>query len=106
MGSGARSYDSITKCKNCSGSGFEKRKSLFDILFQTERDLCAKCEGKGFFINEYCNSCQGTGISLQKDIIEIELPKEIGPGMVMRIGRNGHAGPYQGLFGELTLKFL
>jgi molecular chaperone DnaJ len=80
-------------CDVCKGRGMETktRRTPFG-MFQTTAP-CSKCGGIGEVVINPCRECEGDGIALRKNKIEIKIPEGVDNGNHLRISNQGHATP-------------
>lgn len=69
-GDGIDKAKDTVNCTHCNGKGFFQTTDQF----MTMQMACPQCAGKGY--QEFaCQSCQGTGVSVTSDVVEVVLPK-------------------------------
>ena len=103
-GSGAKPGTSPKTCPECSGSGkirFNQR-TMFGTMASTR--ACTKCGGKGKVIESPCTVCRGTGQTIQKTPITINIPAGIDDGQILRVSGQGNAGSNGGARGDLNVR--
>jgi molecular chaperone DnaJ len=118
----AISFDAISSCEPCSGSGLKpgaKPKKCQSCggsgqtVFQRGGFLmsapCGACGGEGTTVPQgsKCSSCSGKGKVKQRKTVEVDIPAGVQDGSRIRLSRQGHApiegqGPNGDLF--VTLK--
>lgn len=89
-------------CPTCNGKGMETktRRTPFGI-FQTTT-TCSSCGGNGEIVTNPCTNCEGDGIVLKKNTIEVTIPEGIDNGNHLRIAKQGHSTP-DGRKGDLFI---
>lgn len=94
-GSGAAPSTSPVTCATCSGSGIiqELRQTFFGQM--TTQSVCPTCSGLGSTIPNPCNSCNGTGVTLEDVELELTIPAGVETGSRLRLPGQGPAG-YRG----------
>lgn len=102
-GSGAKSADSKQTCPTCQGRGQRviQQRSMFGIMQQVV--TCDQCHGTGEIIKEKCPACRGEGTVKGEEIISIVLPAGVSEGQVKTERGKGHAGPNNGVDGDLLV---
>lgn len=100
-GNGAKPGTNPEKCSNCHGSGYvvQQVQSLFGV--QQTRAVCPECHGLGQIIKEKCSTCSGRGVTKQKHIISVQIPKGIDDGQQLVKEGAGNAGALNGDYGDL-----
>jgi molecular chaperone DnaJ len=102
-GSGAENGSSAETCPTCHGSGMEVRtkQTMFGIM-QTQSP-CHTCGGEGTVIKNKCKHCGGTGVVKGEEVVEINIPKGVGDGMVFTVSGKGNAGQHNGVAGDIQV---
>lgn len=81
----------IKKCTKCDGSG---------IIVETVRTpfgqvqngyTCDACSGDGNIYETMCNDCNGSGVKLIEDLLDLTIPSGVVNGMKMVMEGRGHA---------------
>jgi len=101
---GSGSEDGQTQtCPNCGGSGYTVKtvNSLFGRM-QTQQP-CSQCGGEGTIIKNRCKSCNGEGVKMGEEVVEVKIPAGIADGMVVNVPGKGHAGAHNGVNGDLQV---
>ena len=100
-GNGAKPGTKPTECTNCHGSGYivQQVQSLFGV--QQARQVCPVCHGAGQIIKDKCESCNGRGVTKQKNTISVHIPKGIDNGQQLVKENAGNAGVLNGDYGNL-----
>lgn len=112
------SYQSISTCKDCNGSGAQKgtsakncpacggrgqvavtQRTPFGVV-QTSR-TCDRCHGSGKIIDSPCRTCSGAGKTRQTKKVEIDVPAGINDDQVLKVSSHGNAGTNGGPSGDL-----
>ena len=103
QGSGAESGSGSETCPTCHGSGVEVRtkQTMFGMM-QTQAP-CRNCGGEGTVIKNPCTQCGGTGIVKGEEVIDINIPKGVGDGMVFTVSGKGNAGRHNGIPGDIQV---
>ena len=117
------SYNRITKCPDCAGSGAAKGSSaetcskchgsgqmnviqnLGGMRFQSTT-TCDACRGKGKIIKNPCNNCRGTGFIRITKKLEVSIPAGIDDGERIALRGQGNDGRNGGPAGDLILQVM
>lgn len=102
-GSGSEKGGSTDTCPTCHGRGFviHQQRSLFGIM-QTQ-DVCPTCGGEGKIIKNKCHHCNGEGVVIGEEIVEVNIPAGVSEGMIVNVPRKGNAGRHGGENGNLQV---
>ena len=102
-GSGARAGTELETCKTCNGAGkiHETRDSVLGAF--TSVRACPTCEGSGKVPKERCANCQGHGVLKKETEININIPRGIDGGEMIRMPGLGEAVK-SGASGDLYVK--
>ena len=65
---------------------------------------CSTCHGSGALRGRSCPTCQGQGVTLQPNTIEVRIPAGVQDGSRVRVGGKGQAGTNGGKPGDLYLR--
>ncbi|UKS54012.1 molecular chaperone DnaJ [Mycoplasma feriruminatoris] len=102
-GTGAESSSDISICSTCHGSGeviVEKNMGFFQFQQSAK---CSTCHGSGKIIKNKCKNCKGKAKYLQKQIIDVNIPKGIRPNQQIKLAQKGHASVNDGVNGDLIV---
>ena len=102
-GSGAKDSKSMNTCGTCQGSGYVKMIKETFMGRMATTSVCPTCQGKGKTISAHCSSCRGEGVTLNEEIIELEIPAGVEDGMQLSMRGNGNAGKNGGPAGDLLI---
>lgn len=102
-GSGAKPGTEMETCSTCNGAGriHETRDSVLGA-FSSVR-ACPTCEGSGKVPKEKCTNCQGHGVLKKQVEINIDIPRGIDGGEMIRMPGLGEAVK-GGVAGDLYVK--
>lgn len=102
-GTGAKPGAKMKKCATCGGQGRvnQVRKSFLGS-FQTVA-TCTACHGAGEIPEEKCKNCSGAGIQKKQEEIDINVPKGINNGEMLRMSGRGEAVS-RGVAGDLYVR--
>ena len=102
-GSGAKDSKSIKTCSGCNGAGYVRQvRSTFLGQMQTTA-ACPTCNGTGQQISNHCTSCRGSGVEMNEEMIEIQIPAGVEDGMQLSMRGKGNAGVNGGPAGDLLI---
>lgn len=98
-GKGASTSDGVKRCDRCSGQGqvFEQR-GFFSMSM-----TCPKCHGEGQVIVNPCKTCNGQGVTKEKQHVKVSIPAGVDSGMRMKMNGYGDAGQGGGPPGDLYI---
>lgn len=102
-GTGAKKGSGLKTCTTCNGAGkiHETRNSPLGAF--TSVRTCNVCEGSGQVPEEKCKTCDGLGVMRKQEEINIEIPKGIDSGEMIRMPSRGEAVK-SGVSGDLYVK--
>ncbi len=102
-GSGAKPGTEMEACKTCNGAGriHETRQTIMGTI-QTQ-SICPTCEGSGKVPKEKCENCKGHGVLKREAEINIDIPRGIEGGEMIRMPGMGEAIK-GGVSGDLYVK--
>ncbi len=94
----------VEVCPKCHGTGYVRtmRRSLFGTV--VTQSVCDMCGGEGKIIKNPCPKCGGSGRIRKTKKLEINIPKGVSDGVVLRLAGEGNAGYRGGRPGDLYLK--
>jgi molecular chaperone DnaJ len=100
-GNGAEPGTPIVSCPTCHGSGQTQRvaRTRFGQLVRTA--ICDQCGGDGRIAESPCGTCDGRGMEVRRQKVEVDVPPGISDGQRIRISSRGHAGERGGPNGDL-----
>lgn len=102
-GSGAEDSSSIVTCPTCHGTGVvtHTTRSIFGMM--QSQEPCPHCHGEGKVIKKKCAMCNGEGVMLGEEVIEVNIPAGVANGMVVNVPGKGNAGRHNGIPGDLAV---
>jgi molecular chaperone DnaJ len=102
-GTGAKPGTDMETCSTCNGAGkiHETRNSPLGAF--TSVRACPACEGSGKIPKEKCKNCTGHGILRKEEEINLDIPKGIDNGEMIRMPSRGEAVK-GGVSGDLYVK--
>ncbi|HOO65986.1 MAG: molecular chaperone DnaJ [Bacteroidales bacterium] len=102
-GSGAASDSDVTTCSACKGTGHTTR-VMNTILGQMQTTSpCNVCGGEGKVITRKCPVCYGEGIVKAEEVIPLNIPAGLSPGMQLSVTGKGNAARRGGINGDLIV---
>jgi molecular chaperone DnaJ len=96
-GSGAKPGTSPTVCPRCGGRGIDTESQGFFSISQP----CPRCGGRGEVIESPCETCAGSGLTMQRKRYRVRVPAGIRDGSRIRVAGKGEDGPLGGPPGDL-----
>ena len=94
-----------TKCNRCNGNGFLVIQQNTPFGVMRNRIPCDVCAGQKIKITKQCNTCNGNGVNVKEHIVDIEIPKGIMDGEMMRFIGSGNSIK-NGTYGDLLIQFV
>jgi molecular chaperone DnaJ len=88
-----------SRCVSCEGSG-AVRSVRGHMVFSKN---CPHCGGSGRLRQLVCETCQGQGVEVRADQINVRIPSGIDNGERVRVPGKGHAGVRGGAPGDLYI---
>ena len=71
-GTGAKDGNSFSTCSTCHGTGQITRVQNTILGAMQTTSTCPTCEGEGKIINEKCSHCNGEGVQLSEEVIQLD----------------------------------
>ncbi|GAB2293634.1 hypothetical protein Dimus_027847 [Dionaea muscipula] len=100
-GTGAKVGSKMRICSSCGGRGQVMRTEQTPFGLFSQVSVCPTCRGSGEAISDYCGKCGGEGrVRVRKDI-KLKVPPGVSSGSILRVTREGDAGPQGGPPGDL-----
>ncbi|HEX9143217.1 MAG TPA: molecular chaperone DnaJ [Candidatus Binatia bacterium] len=103
-GNGAKPGTQPVTCTDCQGSGQKQQIKSDRGMRLVTITSCARCMGRGLFIETPCLTCHGTGFELAAHEIKMRVPPGIEDGMMLRLAAQGEAAPEGGTPGDLLVR--
>ena len=101
-GSGAEN-GAVETCPECKGTGrvLRTQQSFFGMM--RSEVACPRCNGQGKVIKTKCQHCNGDGIVMGEEIVEVNIPAGVYEGMQLSMRGKGNAGKFNGIPGDLLI---
>ncbi|MBR5852043.1 MAG: molecular chaperone DnaJ [Bacteroidaceae bacterium] len=101
-GSGAEN-GAVETCPDCKGTGrvVRTQQSFFGMM--RSEVACPRCNGQGKIIKNKCQHCNGDGIVMGEEIVEVNIPAGVYEGMQLSMRGKGNASKYNGIPGDLLI---
>ena len=101
-GTGAEN-GAVETCPDCKGTGrvVRTQQSFFGMM--RSEVACPRCNGQGKIIKTKCQHCNGDGIVMGEEIVEVNIPAGVYEGMQLSMRGKGNAGKYNGIPGDLLI---
>ena len=96
-GSGAKPGTAPTICPRCGGRGIDTESQGFFSISQP----CPRCGGRGEVIESPCETCAGSGLTMQRKRYRVKVPAGVRDGSRIRVAGKGEDGPRGGPPGDL-----
>jgi molecular chaperone DnaJ len=96
-GSGAEKGTTAETCPQCRGRGQVVHQQGFLMITST----CSRCGGEGRVVRHPCRVCEGSGLVLVEDRLQVSIPAGVEDGSTLRIGGRGEVSPRGGRAGNL-----
>lgn len=95
----------LKKCDVCHGRGRVRSRSSFFTGFMLETESrCKFCHGRGSVPEKICHNCQGNGMVLQEERLQVSLPAQFDPKEYLIIPNMGDEHPRTKRAGKLILR--
>lgn len=92
-----------TTCGTCGGQGQVSQTVQTFFGQMQQATICPNCKGEGTTYDKTCGTCSGQGIQSTRSDIEVNIPKGVDTGSVVRLPGKGNAGPKGGAAGNLYI---
>lgn len=102
-GNGSKNGTALDTCTTCNGAG-QVQKVVNTMLGQmVSSAVCPSCKGQGQSIKEKCGTCHGDGVTMEEDVISINIPGGVADGMQLSMNGKGNFPPGGGVPGDLLI---
>ena len=102
-GNGSKNGTALDTCGACNGAG-QVQKVVNTMLGQmVSSAVCPSCKGQGQSIKEKCGTCHGDGVTMEEDVISINIPGGVADGMQLSMNGKGNFPPGGGVPGDLLI---
>lgn len=96
-GTGIEPGTTTKSCPTCGGAGQVRRSQGFFTLTTT----CPHCDGAGQLITDPCHACRGSGKTLEKSKVTVNIPAGVENGNQLRVAGKGEPGQSNASAGDL-----
>jgi len=103
-GNGAKPGTQPVTCSDCQGSGQKQQIKSDRGMKVITVSTCARCMGRGLFIESPCPTCRGAGLDRVAHEIKMHVPPGIDDGMMLRLSGQGEAAAEGGTPGDLLVR--
>ena len=102
-GSGAEG-NAMETCPECNGTGRTVRTVRTPFGIMNSETVCNRCGGEGKIIKNKCRHCNGDGIVMGEEVIEVQIPAGVAEGMQLSMRGKGNAAKRNGIAGNLLIQ--
>jgi len=88
-GTGAARGSDRTTCSTCGGYGKVEQTGGMGSLFGRVITACPACHGQGTLITTPCSSCRGSGRSVKRRLVNVQISAGIHDGQAVRVRGEG-----------------
>jgi molecular chaperone DnaJ len=103
-GSGAKPGTQSITCAECRGTGERQQVRTEKTMKVVTLTSCARCNGRGTYVESPCAGCNGTGLEFLTHTIKVQVPAGVEHGMLLRLAGQGEAGPKGAPPGDLLVR--
>lgn len=90
-------------CPTCHGRGQVSRVTDTFLGRMQTVTTCPECAGSGSVIRDKCTKCFGDGVTRKEDIVELNIPPGVYPGIQLSLSGRGNMGARGGIPGNLLV---
>lgn len=102
-GTGAKNGTELSTCPTCKGAGQVQRVVNTMLGQMVSSSPCPSCQGQGKTIKTKCGTCHGDGVTMDEDVISINIPAGVADGMQLSMSGKGNYPPGGGVPGDLLI---
>lgn len=102
-GTGAKNGTELDTCQTCKGAGQVQRVVNTMLGQMVSSSPCPTCQGQGKTIKTKCGTCHGDGVTMDEDVISINIPAGVADGMQLSMSGKGNYPPGGGVPGDLLI---
>ncbi len=88
-GSGAKPGTTPKVCPRCGGRGIDSESQGFFSISHP----CPQCGGRGEIVESPCETCAGSGLTMQRKRYRVKVPPGVRDGSRIRVAGKGEDGP-------------
>ena len=81
-------------CPHCQGTGMMTKQVRNGYMTSITQTVCPYCGGTGQSVTNPCGKCNGTGLEVQYDEIDLEIPAGVCDGAYIQINGKGNCAKY------------
>jgi molecular chaperone DnaJ len=96
-GTGAAAGSKRERCAQCRGRGQVVHSQGF-LMIST---ACPNCRGEGEIVKNPCEPCEGSGVQIVEEKLQVAIPKGVDDGSTLRLAGRGEAAQRGGHVGNL-----
>jgi molecular chaperone DnaJ len=101
VGSGAKPGTAPVQCSECGGTGQKQTVKAEEQMKIVTLSSCARCGGRGVWIESPCATCEGSGIEFLPHKIKVHVPPGVEDGTRLRLAGQGEAAVQPAPAGDL-----
>lgn len=102
-GTGAAKGTSPETCPDCGGRGYVVTQQRTPFGVMQSQQPCSHCGGRGTIIRNPCKTCRGTGKTVARKSLEINIPAGIDDDQNIALRGQGDAGSNGGPAGDVIV---
>ena len=102
-GTGAKDGTELETCPTCHGRGRVQRVQRTMLGMMRTESVCPDCGGTGKHIKTRCPHCQGEGVVMGEQVIDVKIPAGVQEGMQLSMEGYGNAARHGGVPGDLYI---
>lgn len=103
-GSGAKAGTNPMSCQDCAGTGQKQQVQTGKGVRMVTLTTCAKCHGRGLFIEVPCPLCQSHGFEFAPHSLKVRIPPGVDDGMMVRLAGQGEPNANGAPSGDLLIR--
>jgi len=103
-GNGAKPGTKPTACGDCGGTGQKQQVQSGKGMRVVTVTTCARCGGRGTWIESPCADCQGNGYQFAPHTLKVQIPPGVDDGMMIRLAGQGEPNANGGPPGDMLIR--